>query len=218
MPNFDTMRAHMVVSQLRPNKVTDSQILEIFGSLPREHFVISAKRGVAYVDEDLEIGPNRYLMEPIVLARLIQAAAVTPADVALDIACGTGYATAILGHLADTVFGLEDDPELAKQATENLRKLGVDNAVVVEAPVARGYPDQAPFDVILLGGSVPAVPKELVNQLAEGGRLIAVVQSQPGMGEAILIQRSSGVVGSRVLFDAAIPPLPGFAVAPSFVF
>ncbi|MDH3594605.1 MAG: protein-L-isoaspartate O-methyltransferase [Rhodospirillales bacterium] len=211
-------RANMVESQLRPNKVSDPQIVAAFESVPRELFVPEVKRGIAYVDKDVSIAEDRYLMEPRVLARLLQAAAVDPGDVVLDIGCGTGYASAILAQLAATVVALESEAGLAEQAGRTLSELGVDNVLVVEGALTEGYAKQAPYDVILVGGSVAEVPQTIYDQLAEGGRLVAVVRDQAGLGRGTLMQRIAGVPSHRVLFDAATPFLPGFTREVGFVF
>jgi protein-L-isoaspartate(D-aspartate) O-methyltransferase len=207
----------MLDGQLRPNRLTDERLQEAIMAAPREAFVPAALRGVAYVDEDVPLGGGRWLMEPMVLARLLQAAELEPGDVMLDVGCATGYSTAVAARLAGTVVALESDPEFARQANENLAALSVVNAVVVQGDLALGYPDQAPYQVILLNGSVDRAPDALIQQLAEGGRLLAVELSE-GVGREALYLREGGVVGRRVLFDAAVKPLPGFHAAPGFAF
>ena len=218
MVDFAAARLNMVESQLRTNKVTHAALLDAFESTPREVFVPESRRGIAYVDEDIEIGPGRYLMEPMVLARLLQAANPGPADVVLDIGCGTGYATALVARLAATVVALEDDPDLAAIATRTLAELGVDNAVVVTGNLSEGYPAQAPYNVILIDGGVAEVPEAISRQLADGGRLITVVKDSGNIGRATLVERFGDVISGRVLFDAAVPVLPVFQKAPGFVF
>ncbi len=223
MPDFDAMRAHMVESQVLPNRVTDPRLIEALWVTPRERFVPPARRGIAYVDEDLEIAPGRYIMEPAVFARLVEAAAVAPADTVLDVGCASGYSTAILGRLAGTVIGLEVDRELLAVASEALTELGIDNAVVVEGPLTDGYPAQAPYDVIILEGAVEALPEGLTDQLADGGRLVAVVANthlsgRSHVGSGTLFARIGDTVSARPLFDAALPLLTGFDRRPGFVF
>ncbi len=218
MIDYTAARLNMVESQLRTNRVTDVALLEAFEQVPRELFVPEELRGVAYVDEDLAVGHGRYLMEPRVLARLLQAARPEPQDIVLDIGCGTGYATVILARLSATVVALEDGGGLAARANEVLGELEVGNAVVVEGPLNEGYANQAPFNVIVVNGAVAEVPSVISGQLAEAGRLVTVVRNSAGMGRAILMQHIGGVVSSRTLFDAAVPVLPGFEVEPGFVF
>ena len=218
MVDYTAARLNMVESQIRTDRVTDDALLEAFEQVPRELFVPEELRGVAYVDEDLAVGQGRHMMEPRVLARLLQAARPEPQDIVLDIGCGTGYATAILARLSATVVALEDGGDLAARANEVLGALEVDNAVVVEGPLNEGYAKQAPFNVIVVNGGVAEVPSAISGQLAEAGRLVTVVRNSAGMGRAILMQCTGGVVSSRPLFDAAVPVLPGFEVEPGFVF
>jgi protein-L-isoaspartate(D-aspartate) O-methyltransferase len=218
MVDFAAARLNMVESQIRTNKVTDLRLLDAFETVPRELFVPEPLRGIAYVDEDVALGGGRFVMEPRVLARLLQAAQPGPEDMALDLGCGSGYATAILSRLVDTVVALEDDAALAAAANRTLGELEIDNAVVVEGRLAEGYPKQAPYNVILLGGAVAEVPAAIADQLAEGGRLVAVVSAGPGLGRATLMRRDGGMTSSRILYDAALPILPGFEAQPGFVF
>lgn len=218
MSDYAAARFHMVEGQIRPNKVTDHRLVEAMLDIPREIFVPKTVRGIAYVDEDIAIGNGRYLMEPMVFARMLQEVGIEETDVVLDIGCGTGYSTAVLARLAGTVVGIESDAELAARATEALANVGSDNAVVISAPLTEGYPAQAPYDVIVVEGLVAHVPDGIIAQLAEGGRLIAAVHGERGVGEVRLFQRIGGVVSSRALFEASPHPLPGFEPAPKFVF
>ena len=215
--HYAVARRHMVESQVRPNKVTDDRVADAMLDTPRELFVPKPFRGVAYMDEDIKIAHGRFLIEPMVFARLLQEAGIEAGDTVLDIGCGTGYSTAVLGHLAGTVVALEGDRDLAARATEILAELGIDNAAVVEGPLNNGLPDQGPFDIILLNGSVADVPDALINQIAEGGRMMAVIVRK-GIGRATRFDRINGLVSHRDLFDASIPALPGFSREPGFVF
>ncbi|MEX0924208.1 MAG: protein-L-isoaspartate O-methyltransferase [Rhodovibrionaceae bacterium] len=218
MVDFSTARLNMVESQIRTNKVTDARILDALETVPRETYVPENRRGVCYIDEDLAIGGGRYLMEPMVLARLLQEARIGKEDVVLDVGCATGYSCAVLSKLAATVVGVECDAALAEQANRVLSEEGIDNAVVIQGPLGDGYPKQAPYNVIILEGAVAEVPPAIRDQLADGGRLVAVIRHDEAMGRAILMQRSGDVVSSRILFDAATPSLPGFEREESFVF
>lgn len=218
MVDYATARFNMVECQIRPNKVTDPRVLRALSEVPRERFVPKKLMGIAYVDEDLAVAHDRYLMEPRAFARLLQSAAIQPGDVVLDIGCATGYSTAVLAKLATTVVAVESDPELVERASAVLAALDVDNAVVVAGALEEGYAKQAPYDVILLGGSVEEVPRSITDQLAEGGRLMAVVTGGSRAGKGNMIRRVHGDLSGRVLFDAAVPPLPGFAIERGFVF
>lgn len=216
---FEKARENMVECQLRPNRVTDEAIIDAMRKIPREKFVPRHLQGFAYVDEDVPLGNGRYLREPVIVARLIQAANIQKSDVVLDIGCNTGYSTAVMGHLAATVVGLEMEDTLANEADKLLHDLDIINVVVVRhGKLSEGYAAQGPYNVILINGSVPAVPDGIKAQLAEGGRLVTVVSKHGHMGQAVLIERHGDHFSTRVLFDAATPTLVGFEAAKSFAF
>jgi len=218
MTGYETARTCMVESQLRPNKVTDKRLLDAFLTIHRELFVPEHLQAVAYVDEDLPLGKGRYVMEPMVAARLLQAAAVERTDTALIVGAGTGYEAALVAVLARSVVALEEDPELARRAHAALVEHSIASVSVAEAPLPQGHRARAPYDVIFFCGAVAEVPAEIASQLADGGRLMAVVKSGNGMGHATLTTRIGGGLARRVLFDAATPLLPGFLPKPAFTF
>jgi protein-L-isoaspartate(D-aspartate) O-methyltransferase len=219
MTSFEAARTHMIESQLRPNKVADDRVLDGFARVRRELFVPEQLRPVAYVDNDLPLGRGRYLMEPMVAARLIQAAALRRADTALVVGAGTGYEAAVMSMLARTVVALEEDPELARFARGALVEEGIASVSVVEGPLPAGYRPRAPYDVVLFAGAIAELPREIVAQLAEDGRLVAVVKTDGGgVGRATRATCTGGVIARRVIFDAATPLLAGFAPKPAFVF
>lgn len=215
--DFAAARHNMVDCQIRPNRVTDERLISALATVPREEFVSKELRGVAYIDEDLPLADGRYLMEPMIMARLMQEAAPTAGDLALTVGCGTGYAAAVLSHLVGAVVAVESNAALAQQATKTLTGMGNDTVAVFEGPLADGCPDQAPFDVIFFNGAVSQIPDKVSAQLAEGGRLVAVVAGN-GIGKANLVTRRRGIISSREVFDAAIPLLPGFERKTAFVF
>lgn len=215
---FAAARAHMIESQIRTNKVTDERVLAAFAQIRRELFAPEHLQAVAYVDEALPLGHGRYLMEPMVAARLLQAVAVERADTALVVGAGTGYEAALLGLLARAVVALEQDAELARLAHAALVDHRIATVKVVEAPLPEGCRASAPYDVILFSGAVAELPDQIVAQLAEGGRLAAVVRPEGRVGRAVLTTRTGGVIARRVIFDAATPLLPGFQPKPAFVF
>ncbi|MER8972081.1 MULTISPECIES: protein-L-isoaspartate O-methyltransferase [unclassified Mesorhizobium] len=219
--DFAERRVKMVDGQIRTTDVTSAPLLEAMLVVPREAFVGAGQRDLAYIDEDIRIadtadGP-RYLMEPSPLAKLMQLADIGASDSALDVGCGTGYAAAILSRLARSVVALESDPALAETATSTLATLDCGNVTVVHGPLPQGHAAKAPYDVILIGGSVGEVPAALFDQLAEGGRLVAV-EGQGNSGVARLFFKTGGVVTGRRAFNAAIKPLPGFERIPAFEF
>ncbi len=215
--NYALARHNMVEGQIRPNRVTDPALIEALQTVPRERFLPEHLRSIAYVDDDIHIGMGRFLVEPMVLARLLQLAEVERSDVVLDIGCASGYAAAILSRMANTVVALESDPELAGAAAKTLSELAIDNVVVLPGPLEQGCPQRAPFNVILIEGAVEFVPPAITAQLAEGGRLVTVLR-QNGPGRAVLMAKLGGVVSGRPVFDAAVASLPGFRIDPGFVF
>ena len=207
----------MVQSQLLPNKITDDRVSDAMAAIPRERFVPNALGGVAYADRDIEVAPGRHLVKPMVFARLLQAAEISGTDVVLDVGCATGYSTAVLAQLAGTVVALESDEELAARAEANLAELDIANAAVVVGPLKECCPDQGPYDVVFVNGSLPEIPRAMPRRLVDGGRLVAVVDTD-GVGRATLVRRHGEMTSTQILFDAIVPPLPDFAVARGFVF
>jgi protein-L-isoaspartate(D-aspartate) O-methyltransferase len=218
MIDYAVVRHHMVDSQIRTANVTDVALIAALREIPRERFVPQRLKCIAYVDEDLELAAGRYLMEPMVFARLLQAARVAPTDVALDLACGTGYGAAVLSRLASTVVAIEAERTLAAEAAKALAEVGADNVVVVTGDPDAGHAEQAPFDVITCEAAFPSMPDAVLAQLAEGGRAVAVLRRLDAVGHATLWERHRGHVSHRTLFEAQVPLLPGAAREPSFVF
>jgi protein-L-isoaspartate(D-aspartate) O-methyltransferase len=215
--DYARARSNMVSNQLRPNRVDDPVVLDAMAAVPRERFLPKALRGVAYADEDLPLPDGHWLIEPLVLARLIQAAEIQPSEVVLVVGCATGYAGAVLARLAATVIMVAPDAT-ARTVEALLDDLGVDNVVVTASDdPASGHPGQAPFDVIVVVGSVVGVPPALLDQIGEGGRVVAVVSRGP-IGKAMVFTRLHGVVGRREVCDAQTPPCPGLAPSPGFAF
>lgn len=217
--DYAIARRNMVENQIRTNYVSDTRLISAMEEIPREAFLPKAAMDLAYMDEAAPVGSGRYLPEPLVLARLLQAAEVHAGDVVLDIGCATGYAAAVLSRLANTVVALESDPELAATATSTLAKQHFDTVAVVEGDLEAGYPKQAPYDVIFFGGAIAAIPDGILDQLGEGGRLVAVVHDTIGVihvGKGILVRRRDGRLFESHLFDLGAPFLPGFEPRPVF--
>jgi protein-L-isoaspartate(D-aspartate) O-methyltransferase len=224
MADFALQRLAMVESQIRPNEVTNRRVIAAMRALPRERFVPPRLRDVAYSDEALEVlpsvdgAPPRFLLAPMVLARLVQLASVEPQDTVLDVGCATGYSTAVLAGLGKSVTGLEAEPELAEAAKRALTELGIANTEIVTGPLTEGHSAGGPYDVILLNGSVPEVPASLLSQLKEDGRLVTVISrtaNNASQGKAYLF---AGEASGVPHFDAGARPLPGFAPEPAFTF
>lgn len=218
MPDYMAARLNMVESQVRPNRVTDTRLLGALLDVPRELFLPERLRGVAYVDEDLPVSPGRYLMEPMVFARLLQTARIKPSDAVIEIGGATGYGAAVIAQLALRVVALEDSREAVGTAEAALRRLDVRNVKTVMGSLAQGYPTDAPYDVVIFGGAVEHVPPPVADQLAEGGRLVAVIAPPGEPGRATLITRVGGALSRRIVFDAGTPLLPGLQLEPGFAF
>ena len=217
--DFTLARCNMVECQLRTNKVTSPALLEALRAIPRERFVPTGRRSQAYLDEHVPIAEDRWLMPPMPMARLIQESYPTAGDNAMVIGAGMGYSAAVMGRLCKSVFAVENDKALVEEMSAALTELALDNVVAIEAPLTAGYPDEGPYDVILLAGGVGDVPPALFAQLAEGGRLMAILGASPGaVGHAVIHGKRNGVVSNRTVFDARVKPLPGFGRAPAFVF
>ena len=215
--DFAAARHNMVESQIKPNRVTDTLVMDALAELPREKFVPKALQGIAYVDEAIDIGGGRHLMETWVLARLLQTAEVQTDDIALIIGCGSGYEAAVMAYIANTVVALESDENMATQANGTLSELSIDTVAVVNGGLVQGYSRQAPYDVIFINGAVPEIPERLSSQLAEGGRLVAIV-GEGAYGKGTLVTRYNDVITSRVVFDAGTPTLPEFEQDSHFSF
>jgi protein-L-isoaspartate(D-aspartate) O-methyltransferase len=209
----------MVESQLRVTKVTDDRVIMAFENVPREEFVSPELKGLAYIDEDLVLGFGRFMLEPMVLARLIQALDIKSDDTILDIAAGCGYSTALLSSLGQSVVGIEAHAELAKTAQENLIKMSVDNSVILHGDHQLGFASEAPYDAIIIEGAVAEVPEHILDQLSEQGRLVTVIRdNNSAPGKATLFQRTKTGFSQQYLFDAQTPILTEFNKVTAFQF
>ncbi len=216
MPDYAAQRFNMVESQVRTSDVPNPRIQKAMLEVARERFVPAAKRDSAYAETAVEVVRGRYLLEPRTLAKLIHLADVGADDTVLDVGCTSGYSTAVLARLAKKVFALESDAELVRVASEMLPAVGVTNAEVVQGGLREGHRAAAPYDVIVIEGAVEEVPDSLLAQLAEGGRLVAMVQAGP-QTRAYRYVRHDGHVGSRSDFDGAAPLLTSFRKPVGFV-
>ena len=217
--DFALARHNMVEGQIRTNRVTDQAVIDVLNNLPREAFVADALKTQAYIDEDIAVAPGRILMEPMVLARLLQAARIENTDLGLVVAAATGYEAAVIARLASAVVALESNAELAAAAKDHLSEQGADTVSLLHGDLDKGHPGQGPYDVIFINGAVGELPGTLVAQMAEGGRLVYVKSSTTvGGGKAMLVTMENGVVSESEIFEANIPPLPEFAAQPKFNF
>jgi protein-L-isoaspartate(D-aspartate) O-methyltransferase len=231
MSGFTIARQKMVDGQVRPSDVTDSRIIDAMLAVPREAFVPPGQQAMAYLDIDLDVsaglsetglsetGPSekRYLIKPVVTAKMLQAAEIRDTDNVLVVGCATGYSAAIVAKLAAKVTATEGDASLAAKAKDVLAGLGFANVTVRAAAAAEGDAANAPYDVIMLNGATEVTPAGLYRQLKDGGRLVGVfAMMQPQ--RATLVTHSHADLGTRALFDAAVPVLPGLGRLPAFIF
>ena len=215
MSSFSVQRRNMIEAQIRANDVTDPRIQAAMTDVPRERFVPAEKRALAYADIPVEVSPGRYLLDPRTFAKLLELANMRPEDKVLDVGCATGYSAAVLARLAKRVFALEQDAELVRLASELVS--GTPNVEVVQGALNQGHKPGAPFDAIFVNGAIQEAPEALLSQLAEGGRLVAVLASGSG-SKAQLFVREHGRVGGRSGFDASVPALVGFSKSVGFRF
>ncbi len=213
--DLQAARIAMIDSQVRPNDVTDRRLIAAMAEIPREAFVPAGRQVMAYTDAPVETGPGRWMATPRDFSKLINAAAILETDRILDIAPGTGYSTAVLARLGASVVALEQDEANAKSLRDGLARAGVRGVDIVIGALKAGAPSKAPFDVIHVNGAIEDVPKAWLDQLAEGGRLVAVV-ADGGIRRARVYTRSGGKTAWRTPFDASTPVLPGFERAAEF--
>lgn len=218
--DFSQIRENMVDCQIHPMGVVREDILDAFMSVPREEFVPEAMRGVAYSDEDLDIGQGRYLLEPSIIARLMEEASLQPDDVVLTIGSGAGYTAALLSKIVSTVVSLEEDADLLNKAQSVWDAHGFCNIVGIAGCPRTGAQKHAPFSLVIINGCVAEVPDEIKDQIADGGRILALIGTAgQNVAKATLLEKTKGDgFSSRVLFDAHTPYLKGFEPEETFVF
>ncbi len=217
-PAFIEARNNMVDSQVRPNKVTDPRIIAAMRRLPRERFLPPGLASLAYADEDVPLGRGRVLLEPMVIARLVQLVALAEGERVLVVAGGPGYGSALLASCGARVTALEDDPALLALARSALAEFAP-GVSLVSGPLAAGWPAGAPYDVILIEGAVGVIPPEIGEQLRkDAGRLATVCMVSATEGQAVLAEATVAGLRAQPMFDCTAPPIPSLVSAPAFVF
>lgn len=215
MIDFASRRTVMVDTQVRPSDVTKYPIIEAMLAIPREAYVPETLRDVAYAGEHVRLSPGRVVLDPRVLAKMLDALDVQPQETVLDLGCGLGYSTAVIARLAEAVVAVEEDAEFAARAQQILSAEGVDNAAVMAGPMIDGAAKAGPYDVIVFQGGVERMPAALEAQLKEGGRIGAIFMTGK-LGMVKIGHKIDGAVTWRAAFNATAPVLPGFAVEPAF--
>jgi protein-L-isoaspartate(D-aspartate) O-methyltransferase len=215
---FADARNRMVDSQIRPNRVVSQRILSAMRSMPREKFLPPNAQALAYVDEDVPLGNGRFLMEPMVFGRLLQAAGLRDNEHVLVVGAGTGYGAAVLAACGCGVTALEEDPELQAVSRTVLPQVAPAVALV-SGPLAAGWPAHAPYDLILIEGAVPEIPPALAAQARqESGRILTAICGAGRVTQAVIAEATSFGLGISSLFDCATPPLPSLRKTPVFSF
>lgn len=216
--NFEQARTNMVEQQIRTWEVLDQAVLDLLYAVPREDFVPGAYRTLAFADMEIPIGEGEKMMAPKMEARILQGLAPHKTERVLEVGTGSGYLTALLAHRAAHVHSVEIRPTLAAFGRDNLARHGADNVTLETGDAARGWPTRAPYDVIVLTGSTPVLPRVLLDQLAPGGRLFAVVGELPVMVARLVTCSAPGAFRSVELFDTVLAPLVNAEKPPRFKF
>jgi len=215
---FQTARAMMVDSQVRPNKVTDRRIVDAMRWLPREKFVPANCRALAYSDEDVPLGNGRYLTEPMVVARLVQLAEISPGERVLVVAAGTGYSAALLAACGAQVTAVEDAADLLSIARPALAANAPGVTLVTTAP-SEGHPAGGPYDVVFVDTAAELVPEALGRQVKrQGGRFVGILSTGARVGHAVIGVPAGEGLSLRPVFECATPALPAFRRVAGFIF
>ena len=215
MTDFAERRRMMVDTQVRPSDVTKYPIIEAMLSVPRENFVSGDQRDAAYADQNIDLGQGRTLLEPRTLSKMLDALDVQSDELVLDVACGMGYSSAVVARIAQMVIAVENDDELAAEAQTQLSETGADNAVVHIGEPSEGAAEHGPYDAMLIQGGVEELPKALLGQLKDGGRIAAIFMDGV-LGQVKIGYKSGEQISWRFAFNAGAPVLPGFAAAKEF--
>jgi protein-L-isoaspartate(D-aspartate) O-methyltransferase len=220
MVDFDAMRQNMITNQILTNKVTHSGLIQAISKVKREQFVPPALRATAYAECNLELAPGRFMLSPMVLCRLIQTAEIQAEDSVLVVAAGTGYGCALLGFLCERITGIEEHPQLLADAQQNLLHEGYSNIELHQGPLTEGWAASAPYQLIIVEGSIERAPETLKAQLAEyGGRLLYMQSRGQGVpAQAMKIVRDTTIYTEQPLFEANAPVLNAFNAAKEFKF
>lgn len=215
--DFEQRRINMVDCQIRPSDVTRFPIIQAMLTIPREEYVPSSKKELAYIGDHLGIGHDRFLLDPRILAKMLDALAIRNDELVLDIGSGLGYSSAIIAYMAEAVISLEEVDEFSSLAENTFALHSVDNAIPVSGPLGEGVSRYSPYDVITCQGGIETVPQQILDQLKPGGRIGAVVNTVHG-GKCRIGYKTEGGIDWQTAFDAEAPKLNGFTKTREFVF
>lgn len=216
--NLEQARFNMVEQQIRTWEVLDQAILDLLFVVKREEYVPAAHRALAFADLEIPLGEGQKMWPPKLEARVLQELKLSPQDKVLEVGTGCGYLTALLAAKAREVISVEILPTLAQQAQSKLAQHRVNNLKLIEADAARGWATEAPYDAIVLTGSTPLLPDDLLSQLKVGGRLFAVVGDAPAMSGRLIMHSKSKHYQQQDLFETVIDPLINAVQPERFVF
>lgn len=216
MTDFAHRRTMMVDAQVRPNEVTSYPVIEAMLSVPREQFVPDSRRDVAYAGNNIELAPGRVLLEPRTLGKMIDVLNLQNSDLVLDIGCGYGYSAALMARIAEAVVAVEEYEAMAAEAEGRLAAQDVFSVAVIKGALAQGCAGQGPYDAVLIEGAIEEFPETLVDQVSEGGRIVALFM-EGNLGVVRIGLKLDGRINWRFAFNASAPILPGFGRKHGFI-
>ena len=214
--NFNILRKNMVDSQLKPNKIINEDLINAFLKVPREIFVTKKNINQSYIDDNIDLSKNRFLINPMIISRLIQSLEIEKNDTILVLGSNVGYTSVILSYLCNTVIGIESIKSFCEFSSNVLLKLDVNNVAIIKGKIENGFPDQTPYENILIEGGVNFVPDVILSQLTENGKLVTVEIDKNNIGKAVIYKKKKNNISKRYLFDAYVPLLDVFKHKISF--
>lgn len=218
MMDYKTARKAMVDCQIRPSDIMNTALINTMLEIPREIFLPNAKKSIAYIGEHIDLGSGKYMLDPRIFAKMIEALDLQPTDYVLDIGCTTGYSTAVLGNLVQTVVAVDSSHDFTSLTETNTKLLNLNNCVFTTSDLSKGCAQYAPYDAIFINGAIANTPQALLEQLCpEKGRLVTISANSDG-SYCTLWRRKQDSFSSQRLFDAIAPILPEFSPEPAFVF
>lgn len=210
MEAFEAARINMVKSQILPQRISNKLLVEIISDIPRHIFVPEDKQGIACIDGKILVGNGRYLLPPMIFSMMLEALDLQGNETVLDIACGTGYSSAILAKLCKKITALESSSELASKAHQNFNKLGIKNIIIINNILSEGHREGSPYDAIVVNGAVNEIPEELFEQLNENGKLVAIISKEANLGKIVVFTKKSGKISNNEIFETNLPIIEDF--------